>query len=135
MESLKINPTSSTPLINFNVDTGIFELSGVSRPEDVMDFYRPVMAWLEELEKNVLAKTGVGRELGKIILVFKLYYFNTASSKFILKITKVLSNLRDTGKNLSVSWHYEAGDEQMREDGEYISEAADLEFEFLEESE
>jgi len=135
MESLKINPTSATPFINFNLDTGLFVLSGVSRPEDVMDFYRPVMAWLEELEREVLAKTDIGRELEKIILVFKLDYFNTASTKFILKITKLLSNLRGAGKNLSVSWHYETGDEQMREDGEYISEAADMEFEFLEESE
>ena len=135
MESLLIHPTISTPFINFDLNSGIFEMSGVSRPEDVLDFYRPVMEWLEKLESNVLAKTTAGQELKKIQLEYKMDYFNTGSSKFILKITKVLGSIHQAGKDLSVTWHYEAGDEQMREDGEYLAEAADIEFNFQEDDE
>jgi len=135
MDNLIINPTISTPFVNFDLKTGIFKLSGVSRPEDVMDYYRPVMDWLEKLTINVMANKDGSSDLKKIVLIYKLDYFNTASSKFINKITRELSNLREAGTELSVQWHYEEGDEQMREDGEYLSEAAGMEFEFLEESE
>jgi hypothetical protein len=132
MESLIINPTAGTPHISFDLETGIFELSGTSRPEDVTKFYKPVIEWLERLNNSVLSAKEAGPESEKIKLVFRLEYFNTASSKFILKIIRIVSSFREAGKNISVCWYYEAGDDKMKEDGEYLAEAIDLEFDFLE---
>jgi hypothetical protein len=129
MESLIIRPGQSTPSINFDLHTGRFELSGTSRPEDVISFYKPVIAWLEELESEVLAKTGTGAEIKNIQLDFRLDYFNSASSKFILKILRIIRSFTEAEKNISASWYYE---EQMKEDGEYLAEAADMEFDFQE---
>ena len=51
MENLNIAPTDFTPGADFNLDTLTFRLSGVSRPEDVKDFYDQIINWLKDLEK------------------------------------------------------------------------------------
>ena len=35
------------------------------------------------------------------------------------------------GYNLNINWHCENGDDQMREDGEELSEAIDIPFNFI----
>jgi hypothetical protein len=58
MNILEISPTDDSPEINFNPDSGIFELKGKSLPEDVSSFYNPVIEWLEEYAKNPAEKNG-----------------------------------------------------------------------------
>jgi len=49
MESLKIEATDKTPRIILDPYNDIFEISGNSRPENVSEFYFPVINWLNEL--------------------------------------------------------------------------------------
>ncbi len=58
--------------------------------------------------------------------MFKLEYFNTASSKLILD---VLSNLEDI-EGMTIVWYYHEDDEDMQEAGEEFSELVELPFEF-----
>ncbi len=58
--------------------------------------------------------------------VFKLEYFNTASSKLILD---VLSKLEDI-KGAKVMWYFHEDDEDMEEAGEEFSELVEVPFEF-----
>ncbi len=41
MKNLVIDETKYTPLINFDADNRIFELSGKSYPENTFEFYKP----------------------------------------------------------------------------------------------
>ncbi len=56
MDSLNIEPTEFTPKINFDPDNNLFEISGFSRPENVIGFYRPILKWLDEFSDGVLSK-------------------------------------------------------------------------------
>ncbi len=117
MEIIHLEGTEDTPKILLDQKNGIFEISGRSLPEDSAEFYKPVLEWLDDYAKNPNPTT---------IWVFKLEYFNTASSKLILD---VLSKLEDI-PNLTVSWYFHEDDEDMEEAGEEFAELVELPFEF-----
>ena len=75
MEILNLKGTEDTPTIILDKKNGIFEISGRSLPEDSAEFSRPVIDWINGYAKEANPATE---------FVFKLEYFNTASSKLIL---------------------------------------------------
>lgn len=117
MEIINLEGTEDTPKIILDKGNGIFEISGRSLPEDSAEFYQPVLDWIEEYQASPNEKTD---------FVFKLEYFNTASSKLILD---VLSNLEDID-NTTIQWYYHEDDEDMQEAGEEFSELVEIPFEF-----
>lgn len=125
MKNLVIEATEFTPLIHFNPESLEFIIEGVSRPEDVSEFYTPIINWLIELKTN--ADLPGDR---KIQMIFKLYYCNSASMKMITQILEILKEAEKAGFEVHVGWHYEDGDEQMHEDGEDLSDAVNIPFTF-----
>lgn len=123
MEPLIINKSDDTPSIHFDKVAGKFELSGKSLPEDVSTFYAPVFAWIAEYAKDPNAES---------VFVFKMVYFNTASSKIILDILLRLEEIHNAGKKVSIDWCFDSDDEDMKEAGEEYSEIAELPFKFVE---
>lgn len=117
MEIINLEGSEDTPKIILDKGNGIFEISGRSLPEDSAEFYRPILEWLERYSSDANPKTS---------FVFKLEYFNTASSKLILDI---LSKLEDI-KGINVLWYYNEDDEDMQEAGEEFSELVEIPFEF-----
>ncbi|HYG40658.1 MAG TPA: DUF1987 domain-containing protein [Cytophagales bacterium] len=117
MEILNLEGAEDTPKIILDKNNGIFEISGRSLPEDSAEFYRPILEWLGKYGASPNPKTS---------FVFKLEYFNTASSKLILDI---LSKLEDI-PGMSVMWYYNEDDEDMQEAGEEFSELVEIPFEF-----
>ena len=110
MDKLKIEPDNKTPFINFNSESGVLEIKGKSIPENSVEFYRPVYAWLDEYALNPKSKTN---------LVVELEYFNTSSSKCLLDIFRKLEPLQKNSKSeVTVTWLYEEDDEDMQEAGE-----------------
>ncbi len=122
MRPLKIEPTADTPKIYFDPDKGHFEISGLSLPEDALEFYRPVIAWLEEYAENPNPET---------VFDFNLEYFNTASSKQLIQILLFLEKLNKKSK-VKIRWHYKDIDEDMKDLGEEYSEIIKVEFELVE---
>lgn len=117
MEILNLEGAEDTPKIMLDKGNGIFEISGRSLPEDSAEFYQPVLDWISEYSSSPNAKTE---------FVFKLEYFNTASSKLILD---VLSALEDIDACVII-WYFHEDDEDMEEAGEEFSELVELPFEF-----
>ena len=117
MEIINLEGTEDTPKIILDKGNGIFEISGRSLPEDSAEFYAPLIDWIEAYSKA----PNDGTEF-----VFKLEYFNTASSKLILDI---LSKLEDI-PGITVQWYFHEDDEDMEEAGEEFSELVDIPFEF-----
>ena len=117
MEILNLEGTEDTPKILLDKNNGIFEISGRSLPEDSAEFYQPIIQWIDDYSANPNSSTD---------FVFKLEYFNTASSKLILD---VLSKLEEI-PGIKVSWYFHEDDEDMEEAGEEFSELVDIEFEF-----
>lgn len=117
MEIINLEGTEDTPKIILDKTNGIYEISGRSLPEDSAEFYQPVLDWLDQYQETPDSNTE---------FVFKLEYFNTASSKLILD---VLSKLEDID-GVTIIWYYHEDDEDMQEAGEEFSELVELPFEF-----
>ncbi len=122
MTPLIIEPTSDTPKIYFDANKGYFEVANLSLPEDAIEFYKPVMAWLNEYKQNSNTLT---------VFNFKLEYFNTASSKQIIQILLLLEDIHKSNKVL-VKWHYKDIDEDMQDLGEEYADIIEVDFELVE---
>lgn len=118
MESFYLERTPKTPKISFNVEEGSFEISGRSIPENSIEFYKPVLEWLEEY----ITKP---RKISTSFEV-KLEYFNTSSSKCLVEIFRKLEKLKKEGGEVSIKWYYEEEDEDMQESGEDFREIIKL---------
>ncbi len=120
MEALRIEKTDDSPEVILDQEGNFFEISGKSLPEDVVQFYQPVLDWLYEYRKNPKPFTRFH---------FKLSYFNTASSKLILDILMILEEMKEEGKGVLVKWISLASDEDMQEAGREYQEMIDVPFE------
>jgi len=120
INDLHITGTEDTPSISFDRDKKVLEISGRSLPEDVVTFYKPVIDWLDALEKEPIAD---------LEFLFKLDYFNTASSKLILDILLKVNDIFLEGTPMKVKWMFLEMDRDLEEAGEEYSELIELPFE------
>jgi len=110
MENLEIEGSHKNffiPTVNFNAKTGICQISGESFLEDTVEFYRPLIDWIEDYINNVK---------GPIALIIKLTYFNTSTSRSILDILNLLRDYEESGGEIVVNWHFDENDIDMEED-------------------
>ena len=131
MNSLIIPATDFTPKVNFILETGQLEISGISRPEDVAGFYEEPLNWLSRFEETIL-RSEKRYEFQDLHLIFQLSYFNSSSSKYIIQMLRHIKNLIGQGIPVTIDWFYEEGDEKMLEDGEDLAEAVELDFNYIE---
>lgn len=59
MEKLVLEPKNKTPKLNFDHTIGKMEISGVSSAENSLEFYKPILAWIDEYKQNPHATTTV----------------------------------------------------------------------------
>lgn len=130
MNSLKIEATEFSPKVNFDINNKIFELSGISRPEDVIAFYESVLFKIETYIHLVAdGKTDLSDFSFK--LKFDLTYMNSASSKYILQILDHFKKLYKLNAQLTVDWYYDDIDDQIFEDGEDLSDVIKIPFNLI----
>ena len=123
MENINIQPSQKTPTINFDSSSGVLEISGRSIPENSVEFYRPVLEWLDNYNNSPATSTE---------FIFKLEYFNTSSSKCILDIFRKLELVAKSGSDIKIKWYFDEDDEDMQESGEDFQEIINLPFEMIE---
>ena len=122
MEPLRLEQTDDSPLVELDQENNRFEISGKSLPEDVVDFYMPVLDWLNVYRANPNPKTEFS---------FKLIYFNTAASKLILDILMIFEEMVEEGHAVTVKWFSLQSDEDMQEAGKEYEEMVDVPFEHV----
>lgn len=121
MNDIHYEATHSHPGISLDSTTGIMELYGRSIPENAIAVYRPVMEWLDNYLVQPRKKT---------ILNFKIEFFNTSSSKFILQILKKLEEIYNQGFEVEVNWFY--NDEDILDLANDYAELVNMKFHFHE---
>lgn len=122
MGPIKIEGSTKTPHVSFDTGTGLLELKGRSIPENSIDFYKPLIDWVDKYSRTPQPKTSMH---------VQLEYFNTSSSKCILDLFKKLEAIRSTGGEVTVFWHYEADDEDMLEAGEDYQAIINIPFKMI----
>jgi hypothetical protein len=127
MESLTLKPTEFTPEVQFDTSKNIFEITGVSMPENASGFYGQLLLWLNDYKENI---TGKQEKKELIKLNFKLSYCNSASAKFLLTIMEELKEIEELGFNIEINWYYDAGDEMMLDDGKELSDSVNMPFNY-----
>lgn len=122
MERIVIEPTTETPKVILDKENSIFEFSGSSLPEDVATFFTPIIEWFDEYAQKPNKETKV---------VFNFEYYNTSSSKMIIKLLETCRTIHRNGYNIEIHWHYMDDDEDMIEAGEEYSENIKVPFKFI----
>ena len=123
MDTITIEGTPKTPTVNFNNNKGLVEIKGRSIPENSIEFYKPLVDWLETYQTTPKELTQVN---------IQLEYFNTSSSKCILDVFKKLETIYKSGNDVVINWYYEEDDEDMLEAGEDYQSIIKIPFKMIE---
>ena len=113
--------TKLTPEVNIDLKSGLFQLSGVSSPENSLKFYNPLINFFKKPLK-----------INDLTIELKLLHFNTSTSKCIYDLLKQSSSLTKRGVNVSYNWYYEPFDDDMLECGEDFADALNIKMDFIE---
>jgi hypothetical protein len=113
-DRFKNEPSKRTPWII--LEPGKIFIMGRSVLENPGELYRPVHDWIIKYTENYLEKTTI--QLG-------FEYINSSSTKWIFTIIKELAKLKEPVKDITVTWYYEKGDEDMIELGTIIRSLVD----------
>ena len=122
MENLLIEKTKNTLGVSFDVATGEFKMNGSSFPENALDFFTPVITWLQNY---MLEKTE------KVTATFDFEYLNSSSIKFISDIIDKLQFYTTSGGTVEMNWYYDNDDDDMLEMGGEFKEDVDFTFNLL----
>jgi len=120
---INVPATALNPEVKFNATTGLLVISGRSTMENPLSFYQPLFSWLDEYIKNPCKQT---------TLEFSIVYFNTSTSKYLYAMLNKMKQLLQNGNSITIKWHYEEGDEDIRDVGEDFSATIGIPFEFIE---
>ncbi|MFQ3576018.1 MAG: DUF1987 domain-containing protein [Cytophagales bacterium] len=126
MEVFHLDSKQHTPYVHFDPITGDMKMKGRSTPENSVEYYSPILDWLDNYVNNPAPVTTVN---------VHFEYFNTSSSKCILDVFKRFAQLYKNGKEVKILWYYEQEDEDMQEAGEDYSDILGVPFDVLEISE
>ncbi len=114
MVKLFIKETGQSPEIVFDPEKGEISISGKSYPENVNEVYKKLLEALETYKSIPQKKTTVN---------FHWLYYNTATSKIIVKI---LSDLKTAPTELVLNWYVKKGFKMMIEKAQLIREIMDI---------
>ena len=107
----------------FDKDKNTFIIEGNSLPENATLFFTPVHEWLSEYKMQANIES---------ILHISPNYYNTSSSKHLLKIFFHFKDIMARGNKVLVKW-YGAEDADYIEEAEIYQSLVDIPFEFIEE--
>lgn len=119
MQTLVIPQTNETPEIVLDGSKGTFSFAGKSFPENVNDFYNETIKYIEAYVQQPKDKT---------TLEFSWVYFNTATSKIIVKIIMLLKTVNKTGKSFEIKWNCSPDDDLIIEKGNEFAELLGADF-------
>lgn len=122
MQSLHIQGSTDIPVVQFDNKTGNLFMGGASLPENVIEFYNPILSWIEDYKNNSNQTTHVE---------FSFEYLNTASTNMMAKIIRTLLEL-DMQNDISIVWYYMPGDYDMKELGSDLLEGSECDYNIME---
>lgn len=121
MTPLLIKETKHTPRVLFDEESFSFEVTGVSRPEDVELFYTPIFEWID-LEAVSIVKNCP-------LVKIDFTYFNSATTKILARLFRKFATLSNNQCN--VIWYYDHDDDEALEAGKDFAQISQMPFQFI----
>ncbi|MBZ0330581.1 biofilm regulation phosphoprotein SiaC [Halomonas sp. ANAO-440] len=106
MSDLDIPGSLSTPAIRSDWQAGRLTMQGDSYPENSYELFDQVILWVRHF---------LTHEQRPLHLELALVYLNTSSVKAMMDIFDLLEEAFETGREVSVTWHYDARNERIAE--------------------
>ena len=129
MEKLIISSNSFTPGVILDHEANVYAIKGESRPQDALDFYGQVIAWMNDFSEHMASSPGTK---APVVFDFNFEYFNSGSAKCILDVCKILARLRANNIETRVRWYHDREDTDMLEAGNEMSQIVKFPFEYVE---
>lgn len=121
MDPINIAKTTRTPQIDFDFVNHRFVIAGESYPEDVAAFYGPLLQRIAEYFDGLTGAT--------ISFRFELIYFNSSTAKIVMELFEAIEEAAVCGNKVTITWVYEAGDDNIKDLGqEFAEEVSHAEF-------
>ena len=120
MKDLKIKGTMDSPEVSFTPETNVILFEGRSLQEDPQAFYNVIIDWIKG---NIVGTKNL------VHFQFKMDYFNSSSSRYLMKI---LMMLNEEPEWYQMTWYVEEGDEVILEKGEEYQQLLDFPVEIIE---
>ena len=123
MESLNIEGGKKNPEVSFEPYSGVLVMIGKSSLENPTKFFDPIVEWLEEYGNKPSPIT---------TFRMQLEYFNSSSSKLMMKIFRTLEKMhKDTKTQCIIEWYYDEMDGSMLEAGEDFESMLKMDFKYI----
>jgi hypothetical protein len=107
----ELQAKENMPKIVLDPELNKIIIAGNSSPLSPTNFFNPILEWVENFKKN-------GRSELKLYIM--LNYFNTYTSKFLMRLAKECQTLSQSGCNTKIYWYCDVEDEDMTEFGENL---------------
>ena len=114
MERLFIEATKSSPMVRFDAEAGLLEITGKSYPENASKFYAPIFTWVQEYLPNALEHP--------TRMDLEIVYLNSSSSKIFLNLFDLLDEAAKNGAEVEINWRYHEENETALECGEEFAD-------------
>ncbi|WP_275951361.1 biofilm regulation phosphoprotein SiaC [Billgrantia antri] len=106
ISDIDIAGNESTPTIRSDWQAGLLAMQGDSYPENSYELFDNVIRWVRHF---------LDSEQRPLHLELALVYLNTSSVKAMMDIFDLLEDAFETGRQVSVTWHYDARNERIAE--------------------
>lgn len=121
MKQFYIEPTDDSPEISADIDKMEFKITGISTPENAVEFYKPVIKWINENKNNFHKPLNCS---------FYFTYLSSSSHKVIFDILSVLEEIFKENQKINIEWIYKEIDEDMLDVGHDFEDLLNLPFTF-----
>lgn len=110
MDNIKLTGTDRTPEIDFDYASNRFCLGGFSYPENVKDFYGPIIDPLLQYLRTLKGAT--------IQVIFSYNYYHSSSAQVLYNLFDAMEDCVKNDNVVNITWCFETGDDSMQESGE-----------------
>ena len=122
MLKVKLIPaTQKTPEVLLD-PKGFVRIKGRCMDKNYSGCPRPISDWIDEYKMQPAEIT---------IIDIYLEYVNGFNSAILITLFRKFLTLKPAGRKLVINWFYEEGDEDILEQGEYISSAIKTPFNYI----
>lgn len=119
---IEIQKTDLTPYVLLDSKDNQLKIEGHSIHLQPQNFYQPILLWIQKQKIKRPKKFEVHIDLS---------FFNTYTSKIILEILFQIREYELIGCKVSIYWHYESDDSEIKEAGEYYATIINKDFHYI----